>query len=276
MSKYSIQDIFQKYGLEYIKTHKLSKEQWKVYNAIISCKTASLGIHTITCEECGETHTALNSCRNRHCPNCQSYAREKWIEKQSSLNVDVLMCNPNLVKTGLDLIDFTTIIFYQIGYNIFTMRQASRRSWRLSQKKDVEVYFMFYRDTVQEKAISLMASKMQASMALEGKFSEEGLRAMADNEDLLSQIANSVVEGIKDTVDVKVFTSTKNNSDTSKVEVKSNKNRKTLQELLVNTVDRRNLSYLSNVYNKKNKNSKTIKSVFNNDINIIDLYKSVI
>lgn len=88
MSKYSIQDIFQKYGLEYIKTHKLSKEQWKVYNAIISCKTLSLGIHTITCKECGETHTGLNSCRNRHCPNCQSYAREKWVEKESSYILD--------------------------------------------------------------------------------------------------------------------------------------------------------------------------------------------
>ena len=43
-----------------------------------------LGIHTITCKECGETHIGLNSCRNRHCPNCQSYAREKWIEKESS------------------------------------------------------------------------------------------------------------------------------------------------------------------------------------------------
>lgn len=88
MSKYSIQDIFREYGLEYIKTHKLSKEQWKVYNAIISCKTQGLGIHAITCDECGETHIALNSCRNRHCPNCQAYAREKWIEKESSYILD--------------------------------------------------------------------------------------------------------------------------------------------------------------------------------------------
>lgn len=84
MNKYSIQDIFKEYGLEYIKKHKLSKEQWKVFNAITSCKTQGLGIHKITCDKCGETHIALNSCRNRHCPNCQAYAREKWIEKESS------------------------------------------------------------------------------------------------------------------------------------------------------------------------------------------------
>lgn len=88
MSKFSIQDIFREYGQEYAKKHKLSKEQWKVYNAIISCKTQGLGIHTITCNECGETHIALNSCRNRHCPNCQAYAREKWIEKESSYILD--------------------------------------------------------------------------------------------------------------------------------------------------------------------------------------------
>ena len=84
MIKFSIQDIFRKYGPTYIKKHNLSKEQWKVYNSIIHCKTASLGVHEIICDECGETHIGLNSCRNRHCPNYQFYAREKWIEKESS------------------------------------------------------------------------------------------------------------------------------------------------------------------------------------------------
>ena len=88
MSEFSIQQIFRDYGPEYIKKHKLSKKQWKVYNAIINCKTPALGIHTITCEECGETHISLNSCRNRHCPNCQAYAREKWIQKESSYILD--------------------------------------------------------------------------------------------------------------------------------------------------------------------------------------------
>lgn len=84
MTKYSIQYIFQNYGPLYIEKHKLSEEQWNVYNAICNCKTLDLGIHTITCEDCGNTHISLNSCRNRHCPTCQSYAREKWIEKESS------------------------------------------------------------------------------------------------------------------------------------------------------------------------------------------------
>lgn len=135
--------------------------------------------------------------------------RESWIEKQSADGMQVLICNPKLVETGLDLLDFTSIIFYQMGYNLFTLRQASRRSWRLSQDKNIKVYFMYYKETVQEQAIKLMASKLQASMALEGKFSEEGLRAMSNNNDMLTQIAGSVVDGIKETVDENIFAAAK-------------------------------------------------------------------
>ena len=88
MSKYTIQYIFKNYGYEYVKNHKLSKEQWKVFNAIINCGTKQLGYHVCTCEECGEEYVGYNSCRNRHCPMCQNYAREKWIQKESSYLLD--------------------------------------------------------------------------------------------------------------------------------------------------------------------------------------------
>lgn len=143
--------------------------------------------------------------------------REEWVEKHLEKGMEVMICNPSLVETGLDLLDFTSIVFYQMGYNLFTMRQASRRSWRLSQTKDVKVYFMYYQSSIQEQCLSLMATKLQAAMAIEGKFSEEGLRAMSNNEDLLTQIANNVVEGIKDTVNEDIFKAT--------AFVKSNKSR---------------------------------------------------
>ena len=134
--------------------------------------------------------------------------REEWVNKHLEKGMDVMICNPKLVETGLTLLDFTSIIFYQMGYNLFTMRQASRRSWRLSQTKDVKVYFMYYQSSIQEQTLGLMATKLQAAMAIEGKFSEEGLRAMSNNEDLLTQIANNVVEGIKDTVNQDIFKAT--------------------------------------------------------------------
>lgn len=87
-NKYTIQDIFTEYGDEYIENHKLSHEQWKVFNAIRNCGTKNLGYHICTCDECGEEYFGFNSCRNRHCPMCQNYAREKWIQKESSYLLD--------------------------------------------------------------------------------------------------------------------------------------------------------------------------------------------
>ena len=87
-NKYTIQDIFKLYGDEYIKNHNLSKEQWKVFNSIRNCGTKNSGYHICTCEDCGKKYFDYNSCRNRHCPMCQNYAREKWIQKESSYLLD--------------------------------------------------------------------------------------------------------------------------------------------------------------------------------------------
>ena len=200
--------------------------------------------------------------------------REEWVEKQLANGVQVVLCNPTLVETGLDLMDFTTIIFYQIGYNIFTMRQASRRSWRLGQEHPISVYFMYYRNTIQEQALSLMATKLQASMAIEGKFSEEGLRAMSNNEDLLTQIANSVVNGIKDTVDANSFQSIKKDNNLTEGKehiIKPKRIRKTRAQLEY----RRPKLSRYNCYNPKldktsNINS-TIKKMLSNNISLLDI-----
>ena len=87
-NNFTVQGIFQTYGDEYTKKHNLSKEQWKVFNAIKNCGTENLGYHVCICNECGEEYYGYNSCRNRHCPMCQNYAREKWIQKESSYLLD--------------------------------------------------------------------------------------------------------------------------------------------------------------------------------------------
>lgn len=87
-SNYTIQDIFLLYGDDYIETNNLSYSQQKVFNAIRNCGTKELGYHICTCEECGEEYFGFNSCRNRHCPMCQNYAREKWIQNESSYLLD--------------------------------------------------------------------------------------------------------------------------------------------------------------------------------------------
>ena len=109
--------------------------------------------------------------------------REDWLrENLETGQYDCLLCNPNLVKTGLDLLDFPTIIFFQCGYSVFTLRQASRRSWRIGQDKPVRVFFMAYAETMQDQALSLMAQKMETSLAVEGELSDKGLAALSESE----------------------------------------------------------------------------------------------
>lgn len=77
-----LQEIFQKYGAEYCRRHKISPEQGKAMRAITACRTAQLGGHMDTCPACGYEKPSYNSCRNRHCPKCQSLVKERWIEHQ--------------------------------------------------------------------------------------------------------------------------------------------------------------------------------------------------
>lgn len=101
--------------------------------------------------------------------------REDWILDQVDRGIDVLICNPELVKTGLDLLEFTTIVFMQAGYNVYTLQQASRRSWRIGQTEVVKVIYLGYVDTAQESALRLMAQKIQVSQSTSGEMPETGL-----------------------------------------------------------------------------------------------------
>lgn len=128
--------------------------------------------------------------------------REKWVADRLAGELQVLIANPTLVQTGLDLNAFTTLIFYDTGYKLFTLRQASRRSWRINQTAPrVEVYMFYYQNTMQHKAIKLMASKLAVAGIIEGSFSEEGLAAMSECEDMTTLMAKELMLGIKDSVE---------------------------------------------------------------------------
>ena len=120
--------------------------------------------------------------------------REAWYERQLRAGVEVVICHPRLVETGLDLLAFPTLYFYETGYSLHTLRQASRRSWRIGQKHPVRVKFLAYRSTMQETCIRHMGKKMLVALMMEGKFSGEGLQSLDANEDLLSAMARELVE----------------------------------------------------------------------------------
>ena len=128
--------------------------------------------------------------------------REEWVEKQVKKGIQVLITNPSLVETGLDLNDFTTLYYYNIAYNLFTLRQSSRRSWRINQKaQKIEVYFSYYEGTMQHRAIRLMASKLAVAGIIEGNFTDEGLAAMSDCADMTTALARELTQGIKNEVE---------------------------------------------------------------------------
>ena len=120
--------------------------------------------------------------------------REKWVADKVKEGIDVLICHPRLVQTGLDLIDFPTIVWDETDYSVYVVRQASRRSWRIGQTRPVKVVFMSYRNTLQADALKLVAKKMQSSLAVEGELPEDGLAAYGDDgDDLMMALARKLV-----------------------------------------------------------------------------------
>jgi len=80
--KYEVAGIFRNYGKEYIDKYKQPGYILKAIDSIEKCRTSSLGGHVEKCDQCGHIRISYNSCRNRHCPKCQSLAREKWITER--------------------------------------------------------------------------------------------------------------------------------------------------------------------------------------------------
>ena len=74
-----IQDILRLYGDEYLNVNRPPPHVWKAVRAIQDCRTAALGGHADTCDECGYIKISYNSCRNRHCPKCQALTKERWV-----------------------------------------------------------------------------------------------------------------------------------------------------------------------------------------------------
>ncbi len=128
--------------------------------------------------------------------------REDWVKKKLGEGMQVLITNPCLVETGLDLNEFTTLIFYNLAFNLYVLRQASCRSWRINQTAPkVEVYLFYFEGTMQQRALRLMASKLAAAAMIEGQLSDEGLAAMSQNQDMTTQLARDLASGIKESVE---------------------------------------------------------------------------
>ncbi len=140
----------------------------------------------------------------------QASEREAWMHKKAKEGARVFITNPKCIDTGIDLIFFAdgvkynypTLIFYQLGYNLFTIWQASRRAFRLIQTEECRTYYLASQNTIQVEVIRLIAEKQVATAAIQGgDFSSEGLSAMANGVDSRIRLANAVAGECEDTED---------------------------------------------------------------------------
>src|SRR5215471_16363800 len=77
-------DIFRTYGETYRTAHPLSRQQRRVMRAIETCRTPALGSQTAVCDQCAGVVVHYHSCRNRHCPKCQTLAKVRWVEARTA------------------------------------------------------------------------------------------------------------------------------------------------------------------------------------------------
>ena len=78
--RWEVADILRLFGQSYAQTHSVSPFEQRVIDDLIACRTAELGGHLDVCPQCGFERQAYNSCRNRHCPKCQTVTKAKWVE----------------------------------------------------------------------------------------------------------------------------------------------------------------------------------------------------
>jgi uncharacterized methyltransferase DUF6094/helicase-like protein len=118
--------------------------------------------------------------------------REEWIAKRV-VGLDALVVNPRLVETGLDLVAFSSVVFAEIEYSLYTLWQAVRRVWRLGQAKPVKAIYSVYSEAMEARALALMGSKMKAAQLLYGD-NVGGAIVQEDEGDILMKLAREALE----------------------------------------------------------------------------------
>lgn len=133
--------------------------------------------------------------------------RMNWIKDRAAEGKRVIITNPKLCECGLDFIfehkhhtyNYPTILFYQMGYDLYVLWQAASRHYRLNQTEECRTYYLYSRGTLQLNVLQLMALKKSSVSVLQGGgFSSEGLSAMASGVDTTLALAKALYDGLTD------------------------------------------------------------------------------
>lgn len=121
--------------------------------------------------------------------------RINWIRTAVLNSCDCIITNPELVKEGLDLLDFPTIVVAQPMTNLYTHRQAMARAYRTGQTNEVRHYYLGYVDTSQEQIMVLVASKLDSALLAEGNISESAMLEMSISSDsVLRELIKAIID----------------------------------------------------------------------------------
>jgi hypothetical protein len=115
----------------------------------------------------------------------------RYRHKNLREGIQVTISHPKIIETGIDLMNHSSLIFLQSGYSLHTLRQASRRSWRIGQRQPVRVFYLHYEE--QSNCLRLMGKKLLVSLAMEGKFCRDGLQGLEQDDDMLTAMARELV-----------------------------------------------------------------------------------
>ncbi|KPV45686.1 helicase-related protein [Alicyclobacillus ferrooxydans] len=105
--------------------------------------------------------------------------RIEWLEKAVDKGTEVVVCNAKLVEVGLDLMFFPTLLFFQFTDEIATMRQASRRAWRIGQHRACKVFYYVYNGSYEMVQFRRMLQKRSHAMLLEGRLDKSEVSQFA-------------------------------------------------------------------------------------------------
>jgi hypothetical protein len=89
----TLAEVLRTFGPAYLNGHDLSTAQARAWRAIVACRTPALGGKVQQCDQCGREQRVFHSCRNRHCPQCQSGARDAWRQAQLAELLPVPYCH---------------------------------------------------------------------------------------------------------------------------------------------------------------------------------------
>lgn len=156
-------------------------------------------LQDLLCRECGLEKHEVIAMQSRY-PS--ALKREEWMHDRAREGMRVMICNPRLCETGLDfcweedgkIYNYPNLIFYQVGYSLFVVWQAAGRAWRLNQREECHTYYLAYKRTVQQAILQVLGEKKAATSAIQGKFSADGLAAMAQGVDTQVRIAQIMSE----------------------------------------------------------------------------------